>query len=504
MGNFNEEKSVIVFYKIGWNKFQSFFTLIIFVYVFNISHPIWNQDSIKFNFFPDSSGYINTIYFDPWEVYRTPGYPLICALFFSPEKRMIKNKVLEGKTRAELFGKNGKVEKILSNNDLESSFFALVMFQRIVQALAISFFFFALCEFFPSLFSLCAVVLGLWVVPPANPYDVLTEPVAQSLLFICLACLFFYKSRKNFLWLYLATTSALISWMVRPVCLFMIGICFICCIYFFYVNHFYSRINYCINIFLLLLPPAIYIAYLSFSVGGLLVSPLQDLNDLGRVLFFLEEEDLKNMPTHRSKLFAQAFLDNYPNFVIESQKVYEDDLLDRESPHSLPYRYRYLASPYIYVGSRYPYKVIGKVNSILQRNIFVKELHWGIMKRHFADNMKLNLANFLSSFGFYKDLEVSNVIIKFNSRIYALGLGLLIGMIVFSTKGRYVLILLLMVHLGNLVVCATHLADPRYIGFTEIFICVAIILALLNLMKTIILFLVKFITRERDFIVGTV
>lgn len=323
------------FLKLDGIKIRVFFTLIVFIYVFSISHPIFNQYSIKFNYRPDSSGYINTIYFDPWKAYRTPGYPLICALFFSPEKRMIKNKAQEGKTRAELFGKNRQIEKILSDNGLESSFFALVMFQRIVQALAISFFFYALCEFFPALFSLCAVVLGLWVVPPANPYDILTEPVAQSLLFICLACLFLYKSDKKFFWLYSATFSALAAWVIRPVCLFMVGICFVCCLYFFYRNHFQQRIKYCINICLLLLPPILYIAYLSFSVGGLLVSTVQDQTDMGRVLFFLEPEDLENMPTYRSRLFAQAFLHNYQNFVIESKKVYERELLD--SHHRILY-----------------------------------------------------------------------------------------------------------------------------------------------------------------------
>lgn len=137
-------------------------------------------------------------------------------------------------------------------------------------------------------------------------------------------------------------------------------------------------------------------------------------------------------------------------------------------------------------------------NTILESNIFVKELLSGIMNRHFYDNIKLTIANFLSGFGVYKDLQVSRITINFNNKIYALGLLVIIGTIIFSKNARYVLVLLSTVHLGNVAACATHHPESRYIAFTEMFMCMATILALMVVLRMLIIGFSKFYLSKKN------
>lgn len=488
------------YFSVKDRKLRVVFMCIIFFYVINIPQNISNNYHIKFNFSPDSTLYITSTELDPWKTYRTPGYPLVCALFFSPETHQVIRNSLKDHSYIELFHER-HVEKILVDSGLEKPFVSLVIFQRLVQAASIAFFFMALCEFFPTIISFCALTMGLFVLPLANPYNILTETLAQSLIFSCLACLFFFKSKKNFLWMYGASLLALMAWCVRPGCMFMVGICFLDCSYLFFKDRFHHRIKYIANIIFLVTPCALYIAYLSLQAGGLVLGTVQDQTNLGRVLFFLEREDLENMPTYRSKLFARAFLDNYAAFVKNYERTYNYRIQDKSSPLSVPRLYNNIVNSYIYGGSEYPYAVlrndrnVGDLN-ILQRNILVLELQKGIIQRHMVDNMILTLKNFLSGFGYYKDFHVSKIANSFNRKIFFLLLLVVFFVLLGSKEYRYCLIMLVLVHVGNIAVCSTHYIESRYVNLTEVFFGLAILLSLMILLRSFIFSALNFLTKR--------
>lgn len=472
------------------------FGIILIFYIFNSFDSNNNRYQLKYALTPDSKGYIlANISSDPWSSMRSPLYPLLCGLFFSEEEKKILIECVKGFSYKELWDRrNGKIEKIIFENGINKSFERIVFFQRVILSLSMVLLFYSLSQFFSSIIAFFAIIISVNILPLTNVYAIMTEPIFQSLIVMTLSCICLYKSYHLTSIYIMASIFALLAFLTRPAGIFLILICIYYLIYFIYTDNFRSLKKYFLPSAILSLS-FIYILYISVPIGSIVFGTMTERSKNGFSLFFLEQSDVDNMPTRRSKVFASTFLENKNNFRRDIQNVYEHSLPGKTSCSVNPRKYAGVLNAYINLGVNSTLKALESDKEFRQLDLKERaklslELEKGVMERHKGDILLLKLHMFLSGIGIYNDFNPSFLSNKYGM-LYLFGIICTVIALVIYPPCRFVILLLCSTHILHIATCAYgHIVLGRFTNITELLVLIAIFLSVWVLsMKGISLFI---------------
>ncbi|WP_165078209.1 MULTISPECIES: hypothetical protein [unclassified Desulfovibrio] len=338
------------------------------------------------------------------------------------------------------------------------------------------------------------LLLGLYIAPPASMRWILSESLGQSTLFIWTASvLLFHKTNKIF-FLYLSCFFALYTFLIRPVALAALIISTFYLIYLFYKKRLKRNIEYEINGIILLFG-YVYIMFLSLTCGNLCFGTIQYQVSVRRIAYFLEEKDIQNMPTSRSKILAEKLLNekikNYDQVESDLKKRYRNKPLQSIS---LPTRYNHFAEIIndriggVYWKSSKEWRNPAIKYSLLDLTHITREIENGLSINHSRELAKVRVGYFLSTLGVVKDWR-PGVLARKGIAYSISALVILVLAFMLCKDIRFLIIVLVSTHqFSVLAVAYSHIMLERYYTYTEPIYIIAILVALYGLLKKVFMF----------------
>lgn len=441
-------------------------------------------------FGPDTFTYL-TPEFNPWKSFRAPGYAIFLYPFLEPHRTQLEKIFREVRKlpTSEVWGPRTRLPEFINAGGMQGVFDNIVLCQKIFLGLSLAFLVYTCSLYFNPVVAGVCILLGLQITPLVNPAFLLTESVAQPLSFLAIGFLLlaFKNEKRHFLFLFLATLSASIMYLVRPSGLCLMGICALTWIYLLWKEHF-RHVGKLILVTTGFLPAIVYIVYISITAGYLIFSTHPQASDLQFSSYFLEPEDIENMPTLRSKEYARLYLDASAIWRKENIKRLWPDFDAWPQTRSFAYRYNIAVWP---LTSR-PERVvlaelaknpqIGRL-SIKDRVRLGRELKAGMLKRHTWDRIKTVYCNILAGLGCYSDFRSSSLQ-KYGFPFILTCWGVWCFALVICPQVRVCLFLLGATHLLHIFAIAYgNFIAARYINLTETLFVFAAFLALWALLE---------------------
>ncbi|WP_165075768.1 MULTISPECIES: hypothetical protein [unclassified Desulfovibrio] len=479
----------------GINPFliRIFVSLFIFFFVFSIPLDYsLNKYGGTYVHRPDTSSYLSLslspsilLSLDPWKSARAPGYGLFLYAFLEPHKKELANAFKKaGKLPpSEVFAVGKRLPEFINGEGLQGVFDNIVLAQRLLLSIGAAFLVYACSLYINALVVGACFFLGVQVTPLVNVSMLLTESVAQPLSFFAVGLLLLYFKKRNFFLLFLAALCASALYLVRPAGIYMLGLGGICWFYFFWEARFRHVFK-----FLLaatgFLPAVAYIGYISLTSGHLFFGTHPQGSDLQFSSYYLQKEDMGNMPTLRSREYARIFLDKVELWKKENAtSAFGPDFKEWPRTKSFGYVYNTTVWPLTYGPEGEVWAELAKNPRIgpLSLKEMVKtgrELKIGMLMRHTGDRIKTVGCNILAGLGYYRDYR--------SSSLWAYGLPLIMGAwgawclgLLLCPQVRFCLFLPGAAHLLHVfVISYGNFILPRYIDLTETLFIFAVFLSL--------------------------
>lgn len=430
---------------------------------------------------PDTPSYFN-LPLDPWESVRTPGYPLFLYPFLEPHREKVESafKNASQLPQAEIFP---AFPKFINAQGLQEVFDNIVLCQRVVLALGAAFLVYTCSLYINALVVGVCFFLGVKLCPLVNPAYLLTESVAQPLSFFAIGLLLLFFKKGNFIFLFLATLCASSLYLVRPAGIYMLALSSFCWLYFFWKDRFHHIFKFLI-VATGFLPALAYIAYLSITSGYLMFGTHPEGSDLQFSSYYLQKEDIENMPTLRAREYARIYLDKVEDWKKEhAKRVLGPDFEQWPRTRSFGYRYNTAVWALMWLPA-------GQVLAELAKNpqigplgikdlvIMGRELKSGVLKRHTGDRIKTVGCNILAGLGYYRDYR--------SSSLWKYGFPLIMGSwgvwglaLLFCPRVRFCLFLPGAAHFLHIfAISYGNFIHWRYINLTEPLFLFAVFLSL--------------------------
>lgn len=442
----------------------------------------------------DTETYLRGVPLDPWQSIRTPGYPLFLAPFLEPHREQMEG--VFNKTRKlpwiEVFSAGKRFPEFINAAGLQDTFDNIVLCQRLLRSICAAFLVFTFSLYFNPIVVGACFLLGIRFVPLVNPAFLLTESVAQPLSFLAIGFLLLASKKKNFFFLFLATLCASYMYLVRPAGIYMIGLCGISWIYFFWKERFRHVAKFLLSA-TGFLPAVVYIIYISTTSGYLIFGTYPVTSDLQFACFFLEPEDIDNMPTLRSKEYARIFMEKKSAAAEErTEGVLSRNFAEKAKTRSFGYRYSMSAW-----GSAFSLKndvlkelaknpQIGRWLSLKEMVGVGRELKIGVLKRHPMDFILTVGRNILTGFGYYRDFN-SSALAKYGFKKIIGGWCIWILALLVCPRVRFCLFLPGAAHLLHVfAVSYGNFIKPWYMNLTESLYLFAVLLSLWALLDRLL------------------
>lgn len=453
---------------------------------------------------PDTPSYF-MLPWNPWTSIRTPGYALFLYPFLEPHRAQLETVMKEARKLpfSEVFSWGKRFPEFVNAGGLQSVFDNVVLFQRLFLSLGAAFLVYTCSIFFNPLMVGVCFFLATRITPLVNPALLLTESVAQPLSFFALGFLLIFFKKRNFFFLFSASLSASMLYLVRPAGIYMLGLCGIAWLCFFRKERFRQRYGF----FLAatgFLPAAAYIVYISATAGYLIFGTHPEGSDLQFSCYFLQKEDIANMPTVRSREYARIYLEKIDAWKMENGKrLFGPNFDEWPKTRSIGYRYSRTAWPLAF----YPkYAVLAELAknpeigplSLLDRVRVGRELQIGVLKRHRGDFIRTVTRNILTGVGYYRDYKSSSLWAYGFPRIVA-AWGVWVCALLCCPRARFCLLLLGGAHLFHLLaVSYGNFIDPRYMNLTEVLFVFGVFLSLWSLVDRAMELSGKYLRRGQE------
>lgn len=422
---------------------------------------------------------------DPWKSMRTPGYPLFLALFLEPHRGELENALKNARkllTREE-FATGKRLPEFINSHGLQGVFDNIILCQRILLCLGAAFLVYAFSLYIHPLVVGGCFFLGVQVIPLFNSAALYTESLAQPLFFFAIGLLLLFCKKRNFIFLFLAVLCASALYLVRPPGIYMPALAGICWLYFFWKDRFHHVIKFFFAA-TGFLPAVAYILYLSITAGYLLFGTHPEGSDLQFSCYYLQEEDLENMPTLRSREYARIYLEKVKIWKKEhGKRILGSDFEEWPSTRSLGYVYNTAVWPLTYsqegevLAELAKNPQIGRLR-LMERVKLGRELKQGMLKRHTGDRIKTVASNILAGLGYYRDFR--------GSTLWDYGLPFITGCwsawclaLALCPRIRFCLFLPGAAHLLHVfAISYGNIIMPRYMDLTETLFVFAVFLSL--------------------------
>lgn len=459
-----------------------FVSLFIFLFVFftPLDYSL-NKYGGTYVISPDTLGYFN-LFLDPWKSPRTPGYVLFLHPFLEPHRGDLENAIKDARKlpRAEVYP---TFPKFINAQGLQVVFDNIVLCQRLALCLGAAFFVYTCSLYINALVVGLCFFLGVKLCPLVNAAYLLTESVAQPLSFFAISFLLLFFKKRNFIYLFLATLCASFLYLVRPAGIYMLVLSGFLWLYFFWKDRFH-------HIFKFLfaatgfLPAVAYIGYLSITSGYLIFGTHPTTADLQFSSYYLQKEDIENMPTLGAREYARIYLDKVEDWKKEHAKsVLGPDFEEWPATRSFGYQYNMAVWPLTrgpegqVVAELAKNPKIGRL-SIKDRVKMGRELKSGMLKRHTGDRIKTVVGNILTGLGYYRDYNSSSLW-KYGFPLIAGSWGAWCLALLLCPRVRFCLFLPGAAHFLHIFAIAYgNFILSRYIDFTETLFIFAVFLSL--------------------------
>lgn len=435
---------------------------------------------------PDTPGYIAFRgWLHPWRSARTIGYPAFLYPFLHAERE----KFLPAYSSALKAGTNvwaaprQPIYAMASETGIAEKFEMVALVQRVILALSISLFYLAVCRWFNPLFSFAALLAAILLAPPPDPRYILTEPLSCALTWLCAACLVAApKSPRQTAFFALGCLCASLAYLVRPQTLSLTAICSLIFLYQVFGilrKRTLRALAKPVFTFCPLLLAYGYIGWLSVTGGQIFLHTHSDMH-YASFCFFVEPDDAQYMPTERARKFAEWVGVHKEEFMAKVKNGEGAYRRFRLSKNASPARQRvdqgrallYGFMPEVWKhfadekGIRYL--------SLLQSNIFGKELNAGLRQRHAKEMVAHAWYSFIGGLGYYSDIWHLARFPRASFAINILALALSAVVITGCAGARWPVSLLVGIHLMAILAAAVgHFVISRYVEPTEPFLLLA-------------------------------
>lgn len=459
-------------------------SLFIFVFVFFTTlDSSLNKYGGTYLHNPDTAGYLKPA-LDPWTSQRLPGYGLFLYPFLEPHRAKLEIAINNARKLPgeEVFRVGKRLPEFINAEGLQGVFDNIVLSQRLLLSLGAAFLVYACSLYFNAIVVGACFLLGIQIAPLVNPAWLISESVAQPLAFFSIGLLLLYFKKRKVLFLFLAILCSSYLYLVRASGLCMIGLCGMVWIYFLYKERFSHIYKY----FLAatgFLPALAYIAYISITSGYLIFGTHHIVSDVQFSCYFLQKEDIENMPTLRSREYARIYLDKVEAWKEEHGKRFWPDFEDWPRTKSFGYRYNVSVWPLASGPVRHVLAElannpqIGPL-SLKERVKLGRELKKGVLKRHMGDRISTVGCNILAGLGYYSDFRVS-ALGQYGFSLTIAGLSAWCLALLLCPRVRFCLFLPGSLHLLHVVAIAYgNFVLSRYINLTETLFVFAIFLSL--------------------------
>ncbi|WP_165075761.1 MULTISPECIES: hypothetical protein [unclassified Desulfovibrio] len=462
------------------NVLVSLFTFL-FVFFTPLDYSL-NKYGGTYVYTPDTGTYF-PLYWDPWKSTRTPGYPLFLYPFLEPHRKELAAafKMAHKKLAPEDFSTG--FHECLNEAGLQGVFDNIVLCQRLLLSIGAAFLVYTCALFINPLVVGGCFFLCVKMLPLVNPTWLITECVAQPLSFFTIGLLLLFFRKRNFLFLFLAALCASFLYLVRPAGVYMLALGGICWLYFFWKDRFHHVFKFLFSA-TGFLPAVAYIGYLSITSGYLLFGTHPESSDLQFSCYFLQKEDIENMPTLRAREYARIQLDKVEFWKKEISKLYWPDFEEWPRTKSFGFLYNYSAWPITYMPENEVLRELSKNPQIgplnlKQRVMMGRELKKGMLKRHSWDRIKTVGCNILAGLGYYSDFPSSTLKRKYGFPLMVCGWGVWCIALLLCQEVRFCLLLPGAAHLLHVfAISYGNSIGYRYVDLTEPLFAFAVFLSL--------------------------
>lgn len=423
---------------------------------------------------PDSPSYIAFRgWTNPWLSVRSIGYPLFLYPFLRHDRQAFMRAYYEiGRKGFQYWLDDDEpIYTFPKKLGIDKKFARVVLAQRLILALGITFFYLSLCRWFGQIFAFVALLAALCLSPPPPPQAIMTEPLSCALTWLCGGFLLRAPaSARRGLCFALACLCAGLSFLVRPQTLSLTGLCSLLFLYEVFIvdrKHLLTAFLKQAVAFCPLLLAYGYIAWVSVAGGHLALHVLPEMNYL-TFYYYAESEDAPYMPSERAKMFTEWY-GQHKDALVNAIPI---------QPHvSPPKRQHDIAANILFhQGGGGIWQHFAKVKGIGNLNrkgqsIFSNELLAGLQHRHRGEMLAARWAHFISGLGYYSDVYRLAPFPRATFALNILALTLSLGAIAVCARYRWPLVIMLGIHIMSLLAAAFgNMMLQRYVEPTAPFL----------------------------------
>lgn len=474
--------------KVDWQAvFRFMLAALIFFLIF--WYPWQNQNTSEnqgYFLSRDTRGYmLFSGWRDPWRSYRSIGYRLFLYPFLHHDVQ--KFTLAWDKARnagIDVWMDNAKpLYSIAKETGIAKKFKAISLVQRIVEALAFSVFYLALCRWLPAAPAFIALLVAVLFAPPPSPYAILTEPLTCALTWFCAAFLLYApKSTLKIFCVAMACLCASLAFLIGPRTLSLVGLCsliFLGLAWCRIRERAWLRLVKSVCAFSPLMLAYAYIGWLSVTGGQVFLHTQWDVPYF-TFLYLAEAEDIQYMPTERARKYAIWYVERKKDFFNAIKNGTGGFPKFDAQLHSPVSARGNMGNLLVYYGPlRESWKYFKNDKDIAnpRQNIKAtlgKELTAGLWHRHTGDIILGWGQNFIAGLGYYKDVYLLRLLpsVSFAVNMGALILAVLAIMLYPGT--RWPIGIMVGIHIMAIIATAIgHFMIGRYVISTQPFLLIA-------------------------------
>jgi hypothetical protein len=486
-------KKVFKFLYITFSRYHNCINIVVFlIFASSVFFSITIPSSL-YLFAKDSNSYTVFTPRSPWNSSRSPGYPAFLNLFIKDDRGKYRNYAdtrfmeIDNADRAthKAFWYPGTAPaEEITKTGAGRGFRQAALVQIALLLVGYGVFGIGLNCFLP----VPLACLAAWIVPLAtplvNPCYILTESLAQPLIFLCAGLSLLFMATWRWRYLLPALFLAGYAFLVRPACAFLIPLCGLLLLCGFWRQRSVRKKSLWLaatGALLLLALPTAYIGQISILAKGFTTNT----HGFDMYTYYLATpDDISKINNPTAKIILQKYLVEKDNFYYKILQNNRCDNATWNTKYSIAFRY--MNSSFIYY--RYALSQVPEyLNlSLLEKSKVSKDISNEVLPRHRMQQASIFINLIKAAFGIVDDYRPSNIARKIKyTNIYLFFLFIVL-ISLFNRKNnlRMPILFLLSIHLFSvIIISAGGFVLIRYVALTEIFISFTILMALFSILK---------------------
>lgn len=428
---------------------------------------------------PDSGTYLRFSYATPWQIGRSPGYPLFLDLVSFVSTGHSIDAELVSKDMPEMH----RTQSIM-DADLRRAATLVVVLQYLLMVSGVVAFGYSLTYFFPAAFIIPGLYLSVRLCQPPAASGILTEPLSFSLTAFFCACAVKYIASREIKYLGLMAALAVAGFLVRPGLIFLPVLA---CLFVLYAicQSMRSRRRLLASLAVLcflILGTMSFPAFLYHTGGIWTVGQLSSMAKAMFALYLAEPADVDKIDHDSAKLLAHFF-----EIKPEVDSMCDQYFSNGRENYSSVYTYLHTANAYGWValGKAMKAEFPDRVHNQILTYKTIMNMAQQVLALHKRQYYELMAGSFISGLGLvYDDYNPTTYrgLSKRQLKLFYLSLSLTFILALVLLKRETVMLIMLpcCVHILDLAAMSVgHAVLNRYLTITEWLMPMSLCLALL-------------------------